>query len=71
MGKRVDKRAVQRNRVRRRIREAIRLLYPHLRAGTDVVIVARTRAVDASWPQLQDAIATVLQRARLLGPEAR
>lgn len=33
--------AVKRNRVRRRMREAIRLLHPQLKSGYDIVFIAR------------------------------
>ena len=44
--------AVTRNRVRRRLREIYRLSEPTLRTGFDVVVVARTRAVDAAYSRL-------------------
>lgn len=45
--------AVVRNRARRRLRECYRLNEALLRPGFDVVIVARTRCVDAPFEQLQ------------------
>ena len=45
--------AVQRNRVRRRLREMYRLA--PLKQGYDVVLVARTRSVDASYGELARA----------------
>lgn len=44
-GKTVGK-AVVRNRAKRLMRESYRILTPHLRAGYDIVIVARTRIID-------------------------
>lgn len=45
--------AVVRNRVRRRLREIFRLAQPELRQGYDVVLVARGRAVRASYAELE------------------
>ncbi len=45
--------AVVRNRIKRRLREAVRPLVTTAREGRDVVIVARTRAVDAEYAQLR------------------
>ena len=47
--------AVVRNRVRRRLREIARLNAPGLKTGWDLVVVARTRAVSASYAELDAA----------------
>ena len=47
--------AVVRNRVRRRLREIVRLNSPALARGYDIVIVARSRAVGASYQKLDAA----------------
>ena len=47
--------AVVRNRVRRRLREIVRLNSPKLKKGWDIVVVARTRCVDAEYRQLESA----------------
>ena len=47
--------AVVRNRVRRRLREIYRLNEEHIVRGTQMVIVARNRAVGATYQQLQEA----------------
>ena len=47
--------AVVRNRVRRRLREIARLSAPEMKTGWDVVIVARSRAVTASYAALESA----------------
>lgn len=47
--------AVVRNRLRRRLREIYRLHEAQFRPGYDIVVVARSRAVDASYAQLEDA----------------
>lgn len=58
--------AVQRNRARRRIREAVRLALPAIAAGYDLVFVARSAAVlTASFPAIQAAVEHLLRRAQL------
>ena len=70
IGKRLDKRAVVRNRVRRRLREAIRPL--PLRDGYDLVILGRRSALTASFPELRGDTETLLRRAGVMaeGSEA-
>ncbi len=56
--------AVRRNRIRRRLREIIRV--SGVRPGWDLVIIARKDASTASFQELQSAVGHVLKRARLL-----
>ncbi len=55
--------ATIRNRVKRRIREAARALYPLLPLGHDVVVIAKRVAAEASAKGLLDALEAVLHRA--------
>jgi ribonuclease P protein component len=59
--------AVRRNRVRRRVREAIRAMAPALQPGWDVLIIARPPIVEADHAALVGALRTVLMRAGVLG----
>lgn len=58
--------AVVRNRVRRRLRECIRQLHPHLRDGYDVVLIARPGAVQQPFSALHRIIEGLVRRAALL-----
>ena len=59
--------AVVRNRIKRRLREAIRLQLSELKTGSyDLVFVGRTAAYEASWEELNFAISDLLQRAGVL-----
>ena len=63
VGKKLGK-AVVRNRVRRRLREIYRCNEEQFLPGYDIVVVARTRAVNAEFAALQ---AAYLSSARRLG----
>ena len=65
VGRRIGK-AVVRNRVKRRLREAVRALYPKLAAGTDLVWIARPPSATADYATLAGAVEHLLRRARLL-----
>ncbi len=58
--------AVQRNRAKRLLREALRPLTSEVAPGWDVVLLARRPMADASLEQVQEAIRLLLQRSRLL-----
>ena len=57
--------AVERNRARRLIREAVRLKLPLLKPGYDLVWVARPSINEADFGAVQAAIDETLRRARL------
>jgi ribonuclease P protein component len=62
-GKRVGK-AVERNRARRRVREAVRLVYDRIAPGWDLVFVIRSPALGTiAWAQVQAAVEQLLRRA--------
>ena len=58
--------AVVRNRVRRRLREIVRLNNAALKPGFDLVLVARSRAVGAEYKKLERAYLTACDKLGLL-----
>jgi ribonuclease P protein component len=58
--------AVRRNRARRRLSEAFRLLEPKTRTGYDVVVVARARCLTQDFVKLQTEMAGLLRDLGLL-----
>lgn len=69
VGRRVARNAVDRNRVRRRLREAARTL--GVAEGYDVIVTARAMAVGASYRELKGALGALLRRAGLLAEDGR
>jgi ribonuclease P protein component len=59
--------SVVRNRLRRRLREAMRMLAPELRPGWDVLIVARPGLVRTNQGALVEALTRLLRRSGVLG----
>jgi ribonuclease P protein component len=59
--------AVVRNRTRRRVREAVRVL--PLATSWDIVISAKAKAAEADFQQLRGSVIDLLTRARLLSSE--
>ena len=58
--------AVVRNRARRRLREVYRLNEAKFRPGWDIVVVARTKAVDAEFSQLTRSYLALAKKAGIL-----
>lgn len=58
--------AVERNRVKRLLREAARLLYPEFETrGWDVMLIARPRLVEVNEAEVERALLSLLDRAGL------
>jgi ribonuclease P protein component len=57
--------AVTRNRVRRRLREALRSRLPGWRLGFDAVLIVRQAAAEADYATLTGALEELGRRARL------
>lgn len=70
VGKRVGK-AVERNRVKRRLRESVRHKLAGLAPGWDLIISARPGAAEADYAALDVELKELLTRARLWRPEAQ
>ena len=58
--------AVIRNRIRRRLREVYRLNEEKFQPGFDIVVVARSRALDADFASLTKAYLSLAAKAGIL-----
>jgi ribonuclease P protein component len=60
-----------RNRVRRRLREVYRLNEDQFQPGWDIVVVARSRAVEAKFSKLTESYLSLAARAGILVSEQK
>ena len=58
--------AVTRNRIRRRLREIYRLNQASIEGGLDIVVVARSKAAEADYSQLQKAFLSSCERLGIM-----
>ncbi|PIR75917.1 MAG: ribonuclease P protein component [Candidatus Magasanikbacteria bacterium CG_4_9_14_0_2_um_filter_42_11] len=68
VGKKVSKSAVKRNRVKRQMREVIRLLLKDakIKDGAMVSVIAKPSSLGASYEDIEKSIVDVLRKGRLL-----
>lgn len=58
----VFKKAVDRNRAKRRMREVVRLLWAELPANTHLLFVLKPECRDAAWPKLVEEVRRLVGR---------
>jgi ribonuclease P protein component len=61
----IDKRATVRNRLKRQIREVIRLKLAKIPAGYDIMLVPKKQALTLDYQQLDDALGSLFGQARM------
>lgn len=66
ISQKVSKRAVVRNRIKRQLRAVCRQLLPELQPGWDVVIVARSAAVQCDYLQFLQQLRQLFADAEIL-----
>lgn len=64
--KKLDKRAVVRNKIKRRLRDIVRHLLPEFVAQRDFVIIARQGVTELSFDEFKLEITALLRKAKLL-----
>ena len=64
-GKKLGKAHI-RNRIRRRVREVYRLNEASFTSGWDIVVVVRSKAINASFAQLTDSYLSLAKKAGIL-----
>ncbi len=60
--------AVQRNRAKRLLREAMRSLLPNIASNADLILIARSGLASAALADTRSALLNLLQRAQLIAP---
>jgi ribonuclease P protein component len=60
--------AVKRNRAKRLMREAMRVLIQSLPSGWDLILIARPALATSTLPETREALHTLLRRAKLISP---
>jgi len=65
VGLKVSKRAIRRNRIKRQIREIVRLETPKLKTGYDLVVITLPKIVDKDFPEIKSLLLEGLKKLEL------
>lgn len=66
--RRAFRRAVDRNRAKRRLRECIRCAFPEIKEGCNLILIARRAMLDAATVELEKDLRWLLRRAGVIDP---
>ena len=61
--------SVVRNKIRRRMKEAVRLMLPEIQPNLDIIFVARAAIVTCTFQEIQKSLQYILNREGLLKDE--
>jgi len=67
VGLKISKKAVVRNKIKRRLRASIRKMIFEFKPGYDVVVMVRPQIVDKNYQEIDEALVIVLKKAGILG----
>ena len=69
VSKKISKKAVVRNKIKRRLRESVRLKLKNglIRNGFDAVILTRPEIVDKNFVEIDEVINKLFEKAKILG----
>ncbi|MDD4990366.1 MAG: ribonuclease P protein component [Candidatus Pacebacteria bacterium] len=65
VSKKVSKKAVQRNKVKRRLREAARFLFSQIKPGFDAVIFTRPEIAESDFSGIKQSLEALFKKAGL------
>jgi len=65
VGSRISKKAVIRNKIKRRISEAIRLNLPQLKKGFDVIVLTKPEVVDKKYQEIENILVSLFKKAKI------
>lgn len=70
VSRKVCRKAVGRNRIKRQLRAALQPLLPQIRFGYWLILTARSGIVGRSWSEIRDEVERLVRKAKLLDPSA-
>lgn len=65
VGIKVSKKATVRNRVKRRIRESVRLKLDEIKPGFDIIVLTKPEIANKEYSEIDEAIQKIFKKGRL------
>lgn len=71
VGEKVSKKATERNKVKRRIREVLRLKLKQIKPGFDVIVFTKKEIVAKTYQEIDEAVDRIFRKAGLFHKNTR
>ncbi len=68
VGSKIFKKAVLRNKIKRRLREAVKDLFPLIKPGYDLVFIVKSGLIEKKYAEIKSLIESLLKIAGLISP---
>lgn len=69
VGLKVSKKAVDRNKIKRRLQEALRLKWERIKQGYDVLLMVEKPIIEKNYQEIEQDLTELLSQAELLRPK--
>lgn len=69
IGSKISKKSTERNKVKRRIREILRLNLKNIKKGYDIVVLVRSSIIECDYGEIQKNLSYVLTKSNLINKE--
>ena len=66
VSKKISKKAVIRNKVKRRLREAVRIILPRIKPCYDIIFFTRPGIEQKDFSEIKEAVSNLLSKAGLI-----
>ncbi len=63
---RLSKKATKRNKIKRRLREAVRSVFYQIEKGFDIIFISKERVKESEYREIKEGIIDVLKKAEII-----
>ena len=66
VGLKISKKSTQRNKIKRRLEEVVRLRLKQIKSGFDVVVLVNPEIIEKSYQETKETLISLLKKAKVL-----
>jgi len=66
IGLKISKKAVERNRIKRRLEEIVRLKLKQIKPGFDIVVLVNPEIIERNYQEIEKTLISLLKKAKLV-----
>ncbi|NQU77492.1 ribonuclease P protein component [Candidatus Falkowbacteria bacterium] len=62
----ISKKATERNKIKRRLREALHLAIPNIKSNVDILVITRPTVINLNYQEIESRLTNCLSKLRLI-----